>query len=244
MQVVCRDKNRLAIAGRHRRGLHVRRREHLRPHRRRRHRRRRARGASGLRPRRPAADPAWPRASATGTTCPVARIDPAPHLFVGAVENPTAPPLDYRVERAAKKSRGRRAVPPAADRLPPRAARGVHGRLRRGRGHRAHGAPAHDLPDEAARALRFMNEHVPGHRRPRRDHRAGRGGSRPQGGGVPARARAGRSTRCPCPAWRGIHITDFRHDDSVARIVDDLGLRTALTTPNEEQHAHGSQFAG
>jgi len=32
------------------------------------------------------------------------RISPAPHFFVGAVENPSAPPLEYRVRRAAKKA--------------------------------------------------------------------------------------------------------------------------------------------
>ncbi|MEO8329036.1 MAG: methylenetetrahydrofolate reductase, partial [Candidatus Nanopelagicales bacterium] len=32
------------------------------------------------------------------------RIDPAPPLFVGAVENPGAPPLKHRVDRALKKS--------------------------------------------------------------------------------------------------------------------------------------------
>jgi methylenetetrahydrofolate reductase (NADPH) len=32
------------------------------------------------------------------------RLDPAPHFFIGAVENPTAPPLEYRVRRAAKKA--------------------------------------------------------------------------------------------------------------------------------------------
>ena len=32
-------------------------------------------------------------------------IEPAPHLFLGAVENPWAPPTDYRVERALKKVR-------------------------------------------------------------------------------------------------------------------------------------------
>ncbi len=31
-------------------------------------------------------------------------ITPAPHFFVGAVENPGAPPLEYRVRRAAKKA--------------------------------------------------------------------------------------------------------------------------------------------
>jgi methylenetetrahydrofolate reductase (NADPH) len=33
------------------------------------------------------------------------KIDPAPRLFLGAVENPAAPPVDYRVERALKKVR-------------------------------------------------------------------------------------------------------------------------------------------
>jgi methylenetetrahydrofolate reductase (NADPH) len=33
------------------------------------------------------------------------RLDPAPHFFLGAVENPAAPPYDYRVDRALKKVR-------------------------------------------------------------------------------------------------------------------------------------------
>jgi len=32
------------------------------------------------------------------------KIHPQPHFFVGAVENPSAPPLEYRVRRAAKKA--------------------------------------------------------------------------------------------------------------------------------------------
>jgi methylenetetrahydrofolate reductase (NADPH) len=31
-------------------------------------------------------------------------LAPAPHFFIGAVENPSAPPLEYRVRRAAKKA--------------------------------------------------------------------------------------------------------------------------------------------
>src|SRR3954452_24198896 len=33
------------------------------------------------------------------------KLDPPPHLFIGAVENPAAPPVDHRVERAEKKVR-------------------------------------------------------------------------------------------------------------------------------------------
>src|ERR1039457_5798486 len=32
------------------------------------------------------------------------RTEPAPHFFIGAVENPGAPPFEYRVRRAAKKA--------------------------------------------------------------------------------------------------------------------------------------------
>ncbi len=32
------------------------------------------------------------------------RVSPAPHFLIGAVENPSAPPLEYRVRRAAKKA--------------------------------------------------------------------------------------------------------------------------------------------
>jgi methylenetetrahydrofolate reductase (NADPH) len=40
-----------------------------------------------------------------GTYLSGRKIDPAPRLFVGAVENPSAPPVDYRVDRALKKAR-------------------------------------------------------------------------------------------------------------------------------------------
>ena len=39
-----------------------------------------------------------------GTYLSGREIHPRPHFFVGAVENPSAPPLEYRVRRAAKKA--------------------------------------------------------------------------------------------------------------------------------------------
>src|SRR5207245_7078231 len=44
-------------------------------------------------------------AMARGTYLSGRKIDPAPHLFIGAVENPGAPPFHYRVDRALKKVR-------------------------------------------------------------------------------------------------------------------------------------------
>src|SRR6185437_1419606 len=45
------------------------------------------------------------RTMANGTYLSGRKIDPAPRLFLGAVENAGAPPYDYRVERALKKVR-------------------------------------------------------------------------------------------------------------------------------------------
>src|SRR3954467_7878512 len=47
---------------------------------------------------------AVPRGLADGRYLSGRVIDPAPRLFVGAVETPGAPPLDQRVARAAKKA--------------------------------------------------------------------------------------------------------------------------------------------
>ena len=70
--------------------------QHLLPDRRRRDRRRRARGAARVRSRRPAADRAGAHARAAATTCPAARSSRgAADFFVGAVENPGAPPFEY-----------------------------------------------------------------------------------------------------------------------------------------------------
>jgi methylenetetrahydrofolate reductase (NADPH) len=44
-------------------------------------------------------------AMARGTYLSGRKIDPPPKLFLGAVENPGAPPYDYRVDRALKKVR-------------------------------------------------------------------------------------------------------------------------------------------
>ena len=55
-------------------------------------------------------------------------LEPAPHLFLGAVENPGAPPFEQRVERALEEGPRRRTLPPAAGLLRARAGRGLRGR--------------------------------------------------------------------------------------------------------------------
>ncbi|MEO8330533.1 MAG: methylenetetrahydrofolate reductase, partial [Candidatus Nanopelagicales bacterium] len=53
------------------------------------------------------------------------------------------------------------------------------------------------------------------------------------------------------PGVSGIHLSDFRHDGSIARLVSDLGLGSPISAPAsaqknekvEEDHAHGSELA-
>jgi methylenetetrahydrofolate reductase (NADPH) len=47
---------------------------------------------------------AMTRTLASGRYLSGRALEPAPHFFSGAVENPSAPPLEYRVRRAAKKA--------------------------------------------------------------------------------------------------------------------------------------------
>ena len=105
MQLVCRDRNRLALAGRHRRRGAARDREPALPDRRRRDRGRRARGAARLRPRQPRSCSRRRARSPAGRYLSGRALEPAPHLFLGAAENPGAPPFEHRVERALKKVR-------------------------------------------------------------------------------------------------------------------------------------------
>ena len=65
---------------------------------------------------------------ARGTYLSGRKIDPPPKLFLGAVENPGAPPYDYRVDRALKKVRAGARFLQLQVGFEPRAARGVHGR--------------------------------------------------------------------------------------------------------------------
>ena len=91
-------------------------------------------------------------------------IDPAPHLFVGAVENPGAPPFEYRVDRALKKVARRRAVSAAAGVLPDRVARTLPGRSGAQRPGCEGGAAAFDLPRALPRPLASSTRRCPASR--------------------------------------------------------------------------------
>jgi methylenetetrahydrofolate reductase (NADPH) len=165
-------------------------------------------------------------------------IEPAPSLFVGAVENPAAPPLEHRAERAAKKIRaGARFLQLQICFHPDRLERFVAALHERGDTGRAAILPTIVLA-KGARGLSFMHEHVPGIDVPAdvivRVERA------------PDAAEAAYELALEqarhalsLPGVRGLHLTDFRRDGAVARLCRDLGI------PHRDErgaHAHRSEL--
>ena len=152
------------------------------------------------------------------------KLDPAPDLFVGAVENPFAPPHHYRVERARLKSEaGARFLQLQIGYEPERLEVFAAGCVAGGITARTALLPSICLT-KTARALEFMHDKVPGIVVPQATRRRI----------ATAENAAEESYQLALELARhalsvtgiaGIHITDFRHDGSLARLVDDLGLR-------------------
>ncbi len=153
------------------------------------------------------------------------KIDPAPHFFLGAVENPGAPPFEYRAQRALKKVRaGARFLqlqicfePHLLERFAAEAQRiGVTPRIAL-------------LPSitilRSARALRFIDEKVPGITVPR---------------ALIDRVEAASDQQEACfdvayelachaleqPGVRGLHFISFRKDAGIAALCRRLGIPT------------------
>lgn len=150
-------------------------------------------------------------------------IKPPTDFYIGAVENAAAPPLEYRIQRALKKHRaGARFLQLQicyhADRLEA-FTRGV-----------SEIAPAlHLLPTivllKGARQLNFMNDKVPGIDVPRVIIERVENSSDQQEAAYQLALEQARHALAQ-PNVRGLHIADFRHDDTLIRLMMDLG-RTA-----------------
>ena len=166
-------------------------------------------------------------------------LQPAPHMFIGAVENPGAPPFDYRVQRAAKKAQaGAKFLQLQICYRPERLEQFCAG-------------VAATVPGLAllptvvlikgARPLHFMDDKVPGISVPPEQI------SRVESATDPAEAAYQQTLELAQhalaqPGVRGLHITDFRGDDSVARLLTDLGRRqsTIHIDDREDSHAHSA----
>jgi methylenetetrahydrofolate reductase (NADPH) len=153
------------------------------------------------------------------------KIDPAPHLFLGAVENPAAPPVDYRVSRALKKVRaGARflqlqlgfAREPLERFMQEAVATGL-------------AAQAAILPSiclvRSPSALRFIEEKVPGISVPadviERCERA----ADPEAECFDVACELADHARS-LPGVHGLHLISFRKEAGIARLCARLGIPT------------------
>ena len=155
-----------------------------------------------------------------GTYLSGRKINPAPDYFIGAVENPSAPPLQYRVERVAKKvEAGAQFLQLQICYHPDRLEKFMDGVL----------AAGHTIPIiptvvlvKSARPLQFMHDKVPGIDIPQGTI------DRVANAADPAEAAyqlvlEQAQFALSLPGVRGLHVTDFRNDDTLSRLMTDLG---------------------
>jgi len=166
-------------------------------------------------------------------------IEPPPPLFVGAVENPGAPPFDVRVRRAEKKAEaGARFLQLQICYLPETLEQFVADALELGLAQRCALIPSICMLG-SARALRFVDERVPGVEVPE---------------SVIARVQGARDESEECfavaveqarhalslPGVAGLHLISFRKDEAIQRLCEELEIPTRA---EREQHGHGHQLA-
>ena len=168
-----------------------------------------------------------------GTYLSGRRIERPPALFVGAVENPAAPPLDHRCRRAAKKIlAGARFLQLQICYHPDRLEEFVATLHAQGLTARAALLPTIVLV-RGARALSFMHRSVPGIDVPE-GTLLGIEQADDQAEAAYALALEQARHALSLPGVRGLHLTDFRHDGSLSRLCRELGIPT-----KEERQAHG-----
>lgn len=160
-------------------------------------------------------------------------LEPAPPLFIGAVENPGAPPYEERVRRAMKKAlAGARFFQLQICFEPERLERFMATARDAGLARRAALIPSVCIL-RSARALRFVDEKVPGISVPP---------------SIIARVDAAADEQTECfelahelaahalaqPGTAGLHLISFRRDAGIAKLCTRLGI-----PPRAEREAHG-----
>jgi methylenetetrahydrofolate reductase (NADPH) len=160
-------------------------------------------------------------------------LEPAPHLFIGTVENPGAPPYEERVERGLKKVRaGARFVQLQVCFEPEHLERFMAVATAQGLASEAAVLPSICLV-RSPTSLRFIDEHVPGITVPAElIERCERGPDPEQACfelGVELAEHA-----LSQPGVAGLHLISFRREAGIARLCRRLGIPT-----REEREASG-----
>ena len=237
MQFACRDRNRLGAAGRPA-GRGRARRPQRRVHdRRRRERRRPSRGEADLRHRLDPPDPHREDHAGRGDV-PVrpARSREPPSFLIGAVENPFAPPLEFRPMRLGKKIEAGAEFVQTQICFNLETAAAVHGAVRRARAARPRVG--------AGRGVRpALGDGPPVPARPGARHRRARGRHRADGRRRRASARGRRasgsrsrssSRSAQIPGVSGIHLMSINNEEAIPRVVEEAGLLPATARASAE----------
>jgi methylenetetrahydrofolate reductase (NADPH) len=160
---------------------------------------------------------------ARGTYLSGRKIDPAPRLFLGAVENPGAPPYDYRVDRALKKVRaGARFLQLQVSFRPEQLEEFFVDAREKGLAEQCALLPSICLTRSPA-ALRYIDEHVPGIEVPapliERCERA----ADPEAECFEVAFELARHARS-LSGVAGLHLISFRREAGIARLCERLGI--------------------
>ena len=169
-------------------------------------------------------------------------LDPAPRLFLGAVENPGAPPYEYRVERALKKAgAGARFLQLQISFQPERLDRFMAAAVACGLHEHVALIPSITIL-RSARALHFINDKVPGIEVPTAViDRVERSADQHETCFDLAYEQAQHALSLPGVA--GLHFISFRKDAGIAKLCTRLGIPPKAEREESSEHAHGSRVA-
>ena len=160
------------------------------------------------------------RTMRSGTYLSGRPIAPAPNYLIGAVENPAAPPQEYRIERVGKKAEaGAQFLQLQICYHPDRLEHFLAGV--RAAGHTIPILPTVVLV-KGARALQFMHDRVPGIDIPQGTIDRVANAADPAEAAYQLVLEQARHA-LSLPGVRGLHITDFRNDETLERLMTDLG---------------------
>ncbi len=170
-----------------------------------------------------------------GTYLSGRKIDPPPRLFIGAVENPQAPPVDYRVDRAWKKVRaGAQFLQLQVGFEPGPLERFMAEAVATGLAERVAILPSICLV-RTAKSLRYIDEHVPGISVPPEVIARVEGAPDPEAECFEIGCELADAAR-RIPGVRGLHLISFRREAGIARLCTRLGI-----PPREERELSGDR---
>ena len=165
------------------------------------------------------------RSIASGRYLSGRTIEPPPHLFLGAVENPGAPPFEYRARRALKKVlAGARFLQLQICFEPRLLEEFMAEAVRLGVAERAAILPSITIL-RSARALRFIDEEVPGISVPAHIIERVEAASDQQEACFEVAYELARHA-LDQPGVRGLHFISFRKDAGIAALCRRLGIPT------------------